>query len=246
MLGAVTSVALALVVPALFSKDAGFAQLCLLMAIQETLLIGLPALLLMMRSPAAEAHLKTLWAKPDAYKGGLVMLMAVAFTLVSVLITVIFLSVLQSFGVKPPEGVALVPENWQQLLMAMLCATLLPAVAEELLFRGLIQGGLAARFKPTLAIWVSALLFAILHRSLLAFPQMLAIGLVLGSLRQHSGGLWLPIIFHTFYNAAVLILNYTRTVPSLGMMLVCTAVFTVSYRLLMKEGANDAGQGNRV
>jgi membrane protease YdiL (CAAX protease family) len=241
VLGAGVSVALALVLPAAFPEDAGFAQLCVLMALQETLLVGLPAFLLMLRSSSSTERLKSLWAKPSAYQGGLVMLMAVAFTLVSVLITVIFLMLLESFGIKPPEGMTLVPENAQQLLIAALCATLIPAVAEELLFRGVIQGGLSARFNPRIGIWASALLFALLHRSVLAFPQMLAIGMVLGGLRAFSGGLWLPIIFHAFYNFAVLALNYTRTAPSLGMMLFCVAVFIVAYRLLMKEEVNNAG-----
>jgi membrane protease YdiL (CAAX protease family) len=235
LLGAIASIAVALLLPGLFPEGAGFVQLCVLLALQEILLIGLPALLVMLRSPASSRALKGLWGRPTAYQSGLAMLAAVSFTLVSVLITVLFLSLLQSFGVPPPEGQFLVPETAEQLLMASLSATFIPAIAEELLFRGLVQGGIAARLSPAAGLWASALLFALLHRSLLAFPQMLAIGLVLGRLKQRSGSLMLPIIFHAVYNFAVLVLNFSRAVPSLGMMLLCIAAFTVSYRLLMKE-----------
>lgn len=235
LLGAAASVAAALLLPGLFPQDAGFAQLCVLLALQEILLVGLPALLVMLRSPASTRALKGLWGKPTAYQSGLAMLAAVSFTLVSVLLTVLFLSLLQSFGVPPPDGQFLVPQTAGQLLIASLCATFIPAIAEELLFRGLVQDAVTARFSPAAGLWASALLFALLHRSLLAFPQMLAIGLVLGRLRQRSGSLMLPIIFHAFYNFAVLVLNFTRAVPTLSMMLLCIAVLTLSFRVLMKE-----------
>ncbi len=74
---------------------------------------------------------------------------------------------------------------------------------------------------------------------MLAFPQILAIGLVLGVLRVRSGGLVLPIVFHAFYNFAVLVLNYTKAVPTLGMMLLCVGIFTVSFRLLNKQEVAD-------
>ena len=237
--GAGISVAAGLVLPALFPADAGFETLCVLLALQEILLIGLPALFIALRSPAAIRALKSLWARPTAFECGLTMLAAVAFTLVSVLITVMFLALLQSFGISPPLGGALVPGSVSQLAIAALCATLIPALAEELLFRGLVQGGLARRLSQGAAIWIGAVLFALLHRSLVAFPQILAIGLALGVLRARSGGLVLPVIFHAFYNFAVLALNFSGAVPSLGMMLLCIAVFTLSFRLLTKQEAED-------
>lgn len=245
-LGAAGSAAAALLLPGLFPGDAGFLQLCLLLAMQEILLIGLPALLLMRRSPASARAFEGIWGRPSAYESGLAMLAAVAFTLVSVLITVMFLALLESLGVPPPEGQTLLPRTGMQLLAAALCAALIPAASEELLFRGLIQGGLAARFSRRIGLWGSALLFALMHRSLLAFPQMLAIGLVLGSLRARSGSLMLPIIFHAFYNFVVLVLNFSRTVPSLGMMLVCIAVFTAAFRLLIKEEKPIESSGDGV
>ncbi|MDD4081133.1 MAG: CPBP family intramembrane metalloprotease [Eubacteriales bacterium] len=233
--GAAASVAAALLLPGLFPADAGFTQLCVLLALQEILLLGLPALLIMLSSPASTQALKGLWGRPTAWHSGLSMLAAVSFTLVSVLITVVFLALLQSFGISPPEGMALVPQSPGQLVAAALCATVIPAASEELLFRGLIQGILSARFSNKVAILVSAALFALLHRSVLAFPQILAIGLVLGILRARSGGLMLPIIFHAFYNFAVLVLNYSGAVPTLGMMLLCVGIFTVSFKLMAKQ-----------
>ena len=237
--GALASVGAGLLLPVLFPSDLGFAGLCVLLALQEILLLGLPALLAMRRSPASAQELQGLWGKPTAYQSGLGMLAAVSFTLVGVLITVVFVAALQSFGFGIPEGAALVPEGPGQLAAAILCVTLIPAAAEELLFRGLIQGALAKRFSGKAAVWVSAILFALLHRSVLAFPQILAIGLVLGVLRVRSGGLVLPIVFHAFYNFAVLVLNYTKAVPTLGMMLLCVGIFTVSFRLLNKQEVAD-------
>lgn len=233
--GAAASVTAALLLPGLMPRNAGFSRLCLLLMTQEVLLIGLPACFMMMYSPAAVQGLKALWGRPNAYQGGLAMLAAVSFTMVSILITVLFLGLLEALGISPPALETLVPETAQQLLAAALCATLIPAAAEELMFRGLFQGRLAARFSQRTGLWGSAVLFALLHRSLPAFPQMLAIGLVLGVLRIRSSGLVLPIIFHAFYNFSVLVLNFSRVVPSFGMIVLCSLVFAVSFRLLLRE-----------
>lgn len=129
-------------------------------------------------------------------------------------------------------------------MIAVLCAAIIPAVSEELLFRGLVQGTIASRFSQGAGIWGSALLFALLHRSVIAFPQMLAIGLALGKLRALSGGLILPIVFHAFYNFSVLVLNYSGAVPGFEMMLLCVFVFVISYRLFVKEGESGENQGD--
>ena len=246
LLGAGASVGAAFLLPMAFPGSPGFNLIVLITALQELLLIGIPALLIMMRSQASVATFQSLWARPSAYQNGLTMLMAVAFTVVSVLITVIFLMVLAVFGIRQPEWMALVPETPSQLLVAVLCLTIIPAVSEELLFRGLIQGSMAKRWSKTAGIWISALLFALMHRSVLAFPQMLVIGLILGILREHTGSLLLPILFHSFYNFSVLVLNFSRAEPSPGMMMICVMVFVVTFRLLMKGREPDESQGHRV
>jgi membrane protease YdiL (CAAX protease family) len=84
-------------------------------------------------------------------------------------------------------------------------------VIEELCFRGWMQGGLARRFQPTVAIFTPALLFAVLHASVYSAPAYLliplALGLVLGLVARRSRSLWPSILLHGLWNALMLILT---------------------------------------
>lgn len=81
---------------------------------------------------------------------------------------------------------------------------LLPAIWEELAFRGLIQGALAKLLRPTEAVVVTALIFAIIHRMPLSFPYLALLGLLLGLLRQRSGSLLPGMLVHLVNNTAAM------------------------------------------
>ncbi|MBE7454274.1 MAG: CPBP family intramembrane metalloprotease [Kofleriaceae bacterium] len=82
---------------------------------------------------------------------------------------------------------------------------LVPAVTEEILFRGAIQGGLGDLMRDRTAIITSALLFAIAHVSIVALPHLFALGLVLGWVRVRSGSVWPGVVLHAGYNATILL-----------------------------------------
>jgi uncharacterized protein len=88
------------------------------------------------------------------------------------------------------------------LLINILIMALIPAVGEELLFRGLIQKGIQ-RWKGNahLAIWLTAFLFSVMHMQFLGFFPRLFLGAVLGYLFLWSGSLVLPIAVHFANNA---------------------------------------------
>ena len=69
-----------------------------------------------------------------------------------------------------------------ELMAALAAIGLMPALAEELLCRGIVQRSLALRVGPVFAILSSSLLFAILHgeviHALLAAPLGLHLGLI--------------------------------------------------------------------
>lgn len=74
-------------------------------------------------------------------------------------------------------------------------------VAEELLFRGVLLGGLALSIGHRGAVWVSAIVFAASHFQVVQFPGLLAIGLALAWLARRTGGLAAPIWAHAAFNA---------------------------------------------
>lgn len=94
------------------------------------------------------------------------------------------------------------------LAVNLFVMAILPALGEEMLFRGVIQPTLAKRMNMHLAIWVSAILFGLMHQNLINLIPLTLLGGVLGYLRYWSGSLWLPILAHYTNNSLLLIFTF--------------------------------------
>jgi CAAX protease family protein len=84
-----------------------------------------------------------------------------------------------------------------------LAVSLLPAVVEELTFRGVIQTSLEQVFNKRDAWLIQAALFSILHFSPAIFPSHFALGLCFGFLRNKSKSLYPSMLLHATWNALV-------------------------------------------
>jgi membrane protease YdiL (CAAX protease family) len=78
-------------------------------------------------------------------------------------------------------------------------------VVEELVYRGLVQGSLVARFGVRVGVVLAAAWFTVAHLSPSEFPGLFAFALVLGWARLRSGRLGLPVVTHVAFNAAGLL-----------------------------------------
>lgn len=89
----------------------------------------------------------------------------------------------------------------------LLLIALLPAIFEELAFRGFILSGLLRKNPPYRAIAISAILFGVIHM----IPQQMVnatfLGLVLGLIATRSGSVLPGMLFHGLNNAMALIYN---------------------------------------
>jgi membrane protease YdiL (CAAX protease family) len=95
------------------------------------------------------------------------------------------------------------------LLYILLIVAIVPAVGEELLFRGVLQKILEKwTQKPHLAIWLTAILFSALHMQFFGFLPRLLLGALFGYLFYWSNSLWLPILGHFINNGSVVLLSY--------------------------------------
>jgi sodium transport system permease protein len=83
---------------------------------------------------------------------------------------------------------------------AFLTLAVVPAVCEELVFRGLILNGLRRRYEPWKAIGLSSFFFAVYHMNVFQFLPALVLGIVLGMLAQESRSLAPAILFHLVHN----------------------------------------------
>ena len=88
------------------------------------------------------------------------------------------------------------------LIFNLFMIAVLPAIGEELLFRGVIQRIFTQWTRSYhWGIWISAILFSALHIQFYGFVPRLLLGVLFGYLLVWSGTIWLPIIAHFFNNA---------------------------------------------
>nr|WP_239056945.1 CPBP family intramembrane glutamic endopeptidase [Wenzhouxiangella limi] len=82
---------------------------------------------------------------------------------------------------------------------------LLAGVGEELLFRGVIQGGLDGVIGPWPALALASLLFGAMHAlSRAYFVLATVMGLYMGLVYLWTGNLLIPILIHFLYDWVVL------------------------------------------
>ena len=119
---------------------------------------------------------------------------------------------LNLFGFTIMEGLATLQAEPNNLSM-FLYAGILGPVAEEILFRGLVQRTMLP-FGKKFAILVSALTFALFHGNLLQTPYAFCVGLVLGYVAAEYHILW-AILLHVINNLVLGDLIY-RVLSPLG------------------------------
>ena len=82
--------------------------------------------------------------------------------------------------------------------------SVMPAVFEELAFRGVIQSSLEHVFTGVEAWLIQGALFSVLHLFPIMFPSHFLMGLWLGWLRRRSGSVYPGMLMHGLWNALVL------------------------------------------
>jgi membrane protease YdiL (CAAX protease family) len=122
-------------------------------------------------------------------------------------------------GIPLPEGLTKLEEQTSQQMTAFLkvhnsidivinvfVIALLPAIGEELCFRGVLQRILINITKnPWVGIVVTAILFSSLHLQFMGFLPRMFLGIVLGAFYWYSGSIWTSIAAHFVNNAVQVI-----------------------------------------
>lgn len=93
------------------------------------------------------------------------------------------------------------PSPGRQLCMGALAIGLAP-VAEEILFRGILYPTVKQAGYPQLALWGTAILFAVIHLNLLTLVPLTFLAVVWTWLYERTDNLLAPILAHCLFNAA--------------------------------------------
>lgn len=92
-------------------------------------------------------------------------------------------------------------------LLSIFIVALLPAVIEEMVFRGVIQHNFNKKYNIVFSILVASLLFGIVHMNLFQFIFAFIFGIFLGYVYYDSKNIIVPILFHFTNNLLAVIIN---------------------------------------
>jgi len=90
------------------------------------------------------------------------------------------------------------------ILPFLLVFALLPAICEELAFRGFLLTGLQKHFRPRTAVLLCSFMFALYHMNVFQFLPSFFLGVVLGLLTLRSRSLVPAILLHLVYHGALI------------------------------------------
>ena len=100
-------------------------------------------------------------------------------------------------------------DNIRDLLFNLFLIAIIPAIGEEMFFRGVIQKKLKNILRnPHIAILITSFIFSAIHMQFFGFLPRFFLGIILGYLFYYSGSLWMPIIAHFINNALAVLLMY--------------------------------------
>src|SRR5262249_23163016 len=126
------------------------------------------------------------------------------------------------------------------VLQYFLVFVLLPAMSEELAFRGFILAGLRGRFRPWMAILLSSTLFALYHFNVFQLVPAFCLGVVLGLLAVRSGSVLPGMLFHFLHNGLLIglvmldVQGYTgESVPGASVLRLTTVLCCCLVALLL-------------
>ena len=122
------------------------------------------------------------------------------------------LSSLEQFFRQMEEEAALLTKRFMQadnvwvMMINMGLMAVLPALAEEMSFRGVLQQLLGGR--RHVAIWLTAVIFSAIHMQFYGFVPRMLMGALFGYVFVWTGSLWVPIVMHFVNNGMAVLVYY--------------------------------------
>jgi len=99
--------------------------------------------------------------------------------------------------------------HFGDLLINLFLIAFIPAIGEEMFFRGIIQTKLKNILKnPHIAIFIASFIFSAVHMQFFGFLARFILGVILGYLFYYSGNLWTSVMGHFINNGLAILLMY--------------------------------------
>jgi len=95
-----------------------------------------------------------------------------------------------------------------QVIISLFVLAVMPALSEEMCFRGTMMGLMGGSKNKHMIIWVTAIVFSLIHFQFYGFVPRMLLGALLGYLLAWTGSLWAPVLAHMVNNASVVVFTY--------------------------------------
>ena len=116
-----------------------------------------------------------------------------------------------------------------EFFLVFLTMAVVPALAEEMYFRGLVEGILIdMKVGAVHAILISSILFAMMHFQFYYLLPLLFMGAILGYVYYRTRNLWLSIIMHFMNNAIIVLVALRNKISTTAIDLDATPPIYVS------------------
>lgn len=130
-----------------------------------------------------------------------------------------------------PNGMPL-PETVPVAMLYVAALVIVPAVMEEIFFRGALLTSLLDGSRRWTAVLLTAAAFALMHGRVANLPSLLALSLLLTLLMLRSGWIAVPVTAHLVYNLTAL--SWTA-VPPWGSLLCGTGLIVLAAMLCVRR-----------
>ncbi|MDP2037011.1 MAG: CPBP family intramembrane metalloprotease [Ignavibacteria bacterium] len=87
-----------------------------------------------------------------------------------------------------------------EALFVIFIVAIIPAVCEEVLFRGFVQKSFEQKFKPFFSIFITSLFFGLYHFNPYGLVALIALGFYFGYAAYLSDSIFIPMILHFLNN----------------------------------------------
>ncbi|RYE00444.1 MAG: CPBP family intramembrane metalloprotease [Sphingobacteriales bacterium] len=150
---------------------------------------------------------------------------------------------------KNMESSALQMNSVAEVILRIIVMALLPAICEELFFRGVLQRMFYSFFKkPLLSIVATALVFALFHASWYNYLPIMIAGFILGFTYFYTGNIWYNIILHFLVNGTQILVAFFQedTVAESSFPLTFATGFILSGLVLCFAAIRQLRKGKQI
>lgn len=132
---------------------------------------------------------------------------AVGMCMLSNIINSYVLTFFSEIGLSVPDTPQTMVNTPASLAINLFTLAVLPALLEEMIYRGCILRTLRP-YGNWFAVIISSMLFSLMHGNLRQIPFAFIVGLVLGLLYVVTDNIWMPIAVHFTNNAISVLMEY--------------------------------------